>query len=75
MPLVINDRIDIALALGPDVGVHIGQADIPVATARALLGPGRMLGVSCKTPEQARAAVAAGADYLGVGAGEAQWVL
>ncbi|KAG1664830.1 hypothetical protein FOA52_007088 [Chlamydomonas sp. UWO 241] len=68
VPLIINDRVDIALACGPDVGVHIGQEDLPVAVARQLLGPGRILGVSTKTPEQAIAAVAGGADYLGCGA-------
>lgn len=121
MPLIINDRVDVALALGPDVGVHVGQvrlqrdghvgasgggrsavgmvhlgqvrgaalhprdaassprpllhhvlppqSDLPAAEARRLLGPGRILGVSCKNVEEARRAVADGADYLGCGAG------
>lgn len=68
VPLVINDRVDVALALGPDVGVHVGQSDIPAAVVRALLGPGRMLGVSVKTVEEAERAIRDGANYLGCGA-------
>ncbi|KAG2498573.1 hypothetical protein HYH03_003324 [Edaphochlamys debaryana] len=67
VPLIINDRVDVALAVGAE-GVHVGQGDLPAAVVRALIGPSRILGVSCKTPEEARAAVAAGADYLGSGA-------
>ncbi|GFR49145.1 hypothetical protein Agub_g11163, partial [Astrephomene gubernaculifera] len=67
VPLVINDRVDVALAVGAD-GVHVGQSDLPAAAVRALLGPGRILGVSVKTAQQAAAAAAAGADYLGAGA-------
>jgi thiamine-phosphate diphosphorylase len=50
-------------------GVHVGQGDISVAMARKLLGPNRILGVSCKTTAQAARAVADGADYIGAGAG------
>jgi thiamine-phosphate pyrophosphorylase len=64
--LIVNDRIDIALAIDAD-GVHIGQDDMPTPIARNLLGPERMLGVSAATREEAEAAQAAGADYLGVG--------
>lgn len=65
--LIINDRVDVALAVGAD-GVHVGQDDIPANAARALLGPHKILGVSVKTVEQAKQAAAAGADYLGAGA-------
>ena len=67
VPLVINDRVDVALASGA-AGVHLGQSDLPVAAARALMGPGRIVGASAKTVAQAIAAENAGADYLGVGA-------
>lgn len=66
IPLVINDRIDIAMACDAD-GVHLGQSDLPVALARALLGPEKIIGVSCKTPEQAEQAWKDGADYIGSG--------
>lgn len=65
---MINDRVDVAIAAGAD-GAHIGQEDLPAATARRLLGPGKILGVSCKTVQQARRAEAEGADYIGSGAG------
>jgi len=65
--LILNDRVDVALASGAD-GVHVGQDDLPAAAARALLGAGPLLGVSAATPEEAVAAERAGADYLGVGA-------
>ena len=65
---MINDRIDVAIACGAE-GAHIGQEDLPVAHARRLLGPGKILGVSCKTVEQAVRAEAEGADYIGSGAG------
>ncbi len=64
--LIVNDRVDVALAVGAD-GAHVGQQDLPAAMARRLLGPGRILGVSAATVQEAREAVAAGADYLGVG--------
>lgn len=66
VPLLINDRIDIALACDAD-GVHVGQSDMPVHVARSLLGPEKIIGVSCKTPEQAHQAWADGADYIGCG--------
>ncbi|XP_031126290.1 thiamine biosynthetic bifunctional enzyme TH1, chloroplastic [Ipomoea triloba] len=66
VPLLINDRIDVALASGAD-GVHVGQSDMPAHVARALLGPDKIIGVSCKTPEQAHRAWVEGADYIGCG--------
>jgi thiamine-phosphate pyrophosphorylase len=63
---IVNDRVDIALAAGAD-GAHVGQADLPAPEARALLR-GRLLGVSAHAVEEAAAAQAAGADYVGVGA-------
>ena len=65
--VLINDRVDVALAVDAD-GVHVGQDDIPATVARRLLGPGKILGVSVKTMEQALRAEADGADYLGAGA-------
>lgn len=64
---VINDNIDVALLSGAD-GVHVGQEDTACEKARAMLGPGRIIGVSAHNVEEARAAEAAGADYLGSGA-------
>src|SRR5690606_512207 len=58
--------LHIALAVGADGG-HVGADDLPVAAARAVLGPTAVLGATCRDPAGARAAVAAGADYLGVG--------
>ncbi|XP_020705036.1 probable thiamine biosynthetic bifunctional enzyme, chloroplastic [Dendrobium catenatum] len=66
VPLLINDRIDVALACDAD-GVHIGQSDMPAELARKILGPGKIIGVSCKTPAQAMKAWADGADYIGCG--------
>lgn len=66
VPLLINDRVDIALACDAD-GVHIGQSDMPARVARTLLGPDRIIGVTCKTPEQAEEAWIDGADYIGCG--------
>lgn len=63
---VVNDRTDIARLAGAD-GVHLGQTDLPVAAARAVLGPARWVGVSCATIEHARQAAADGADYCGLG--------
>jgi thiamine-phosphate pyrophosphorylase len=63
---IVNDRLDLALAAGAD-GVHIGQDDLPAEAARHLLGPGKILGVSTHSREQAEAALAAGADYIGFG--------
>ena len=67
IPLIIDDRVDICLAVDA-AGVHIGDDELPVAMTRQLIGPDKVLGVSTKTVETAVAAVAAGADYLGVGA-------
>lgn len=64
--LVVNDRVDVALAVGAD-GVHVGESDLPVAEARRILGPKAIIGASAATVESARAAEAEGADYLGVG--------
>lgn len=64
---IINDRADIALESGAD-GVHVGQEDLAAAQARQLLGPDKIVGVSAHNVEEALAAQAAGADYLGVGA-------
>ncbi len=63
---LVNDFVDIALLVDAD-GVHIGQEDLPVAAARSLLGADKIIGLSTHSPEQAEAAVAAGADYIGVG--------
>jgi thiamine-phosphate pyrophosphorylase len=63
----IDDRLDLALAAGAD-GVHLGQKDLPAAVAARLLPPGLILGVSVRTVAEARAALADGAAYLGVGA-------
>ena len=67
VPLVVNDRLDVALAAGAD-GVHLGPDDLPVAAARKLAPPGFLIGYSTDDPAEARHAAAAGADYLGVGA-------
>jgi thiamine-phosphate pyrophosphorylase len=64
---VVNDRVDIAQALDAD-GVHLGDDDLPVSVARDLLGDDALIGRSVSTVEDAEAAAAAGADYLGVGA-------
>jgi thiamine-phosphate pyrophosphorylase len=63
---LVNDRLDLALAAGAD-GVHLGQDDLPASAARAALGPGKILGVSIHSIEQAARAQADGADYLGIG--------
>ena len=67
IPLIVDDRIDIALAVDA-AGVHVGRSDIPVCEARRLLGSGKIVGATAKTVEQAKEAFAEGADYLGVGA-------
>ncbi|MEF8828355.1 MAG: thiamine phosphate synthase [Haloarcula sp.] len=64
---LVNDRVDLAQALDAD-GVHLGDDDLPVSVARALLGDDALVGRSVSTVEDAEAAEAAGADYLGVGA-------
>lgn len=66
VPLLVNDRVDIALACGA-AGVHLGQDDLAVPDARRMLGPGAVIGVSVNTPEEARRAAAEGADYVGAG--------
>jgi thiamine-phosphate pyrophosphorylase len=63
---LLNDRADLALAAAAD-GVHLGQEDLDLATARRILGPRKLIGLSTHSIEQARAAVLAGADYIGVG--------
>ncbi|HTG13014.1 MAG TPA: thiamine phosphate synthase, partial [Candidatus Eisenbacteria bacterium] len=63
---IVNDRADLALAAGAD-GLHVGQDDLPARRARQILPPGMILGVSTHDPEQARQAVADGADYVAVG--------
>ena len=65
--LIVNDRVDIALAVDAD-GVHLGQEDVPVADARRLLGDAALIGLSIAEPAQLLAPDAAAADYLGVGA-------
>jgi len=64
--LIINDRADIALAIDAD-GVHVGQEDLPLAAARKVLGPQKIVGVSTHDPAQAQAAERGGADYIGFG--------
>ena len=67
IPLIINDRIDIALAVNAD-GVHIGQSDLPAAIVRSIIGTDKILGVSASNMNEAIKAVNDGADYLGIGA-------
>jgi thiamine-phosphate pyrophosphorylase len=67
IPLIINDRIDIALAIDAD-GVHLGPEDLPVPIARKLLGDGKIIGSSAASMDEALLFQAQGADYLGVGA-------
>ncbi|KAI8144185.1 Hydroxyethylthiazole kinase family-domain-containing protein [Fennellomyces sp. T-0311] len=67
VPLIINDRLDVAQAIDAD-GVHIGQDDMPLIQARQLFGHNKIIGVSVNTIEEAEEAIRAGADYLGIGA-------
>lgn len=67
IPLIINDRLDIALATEAD-GLHLGQTDLPLLVARKILGAKKLIGVSVSTVREARRAEKQGADYLGVGA-------
>jgi len=67
VPLIINDRADVAVEIDA-AGAHLGLGDGDLCAARALLGPGKILGATARTVEQALAAQAAGADYLGCGA-------
>jgi len=63
---IVNDRVDIALAVEAD-GVHLGQQDFPIAKARQILGPSRLIGRSTTNPEEMNKALSEGADYIGVG--------
>ena len=67
VPLIIDDRLDVAMAVSAE-GVHLGQSDMPVSTARRIAGDSMIIGATTKTVEQALEAVKSGADYLGVGA-------
>ena len=67
IPLIINDRTDIALAVNA-AGVHIGQSDLPTAVVRRIIGDNMLLGVSVSSEKEAKYAMKDGADYLGVGA-------
>lgn len=67
VPLIINDNVELALAVGA-AGVHIGQQDMDIKDARRILGEDKIIGVSARTVDQALAAWRAGADYLGSGA-------
>jgi len=66
IPLIINDRVDIALACEAD-GVHLGQDDISLPYARDILGKNRVIGISVATPKEAEAAEKGGAEYVGAG--------
>lgn len=67
VPLIINDRVDVALAIDAD-GVHVGQSDMPCDITRKLIGENKILGVSAATIEEAKKAERDGADYIGTGA-------
>lgn len=67
VPLIINDRIDVAQAVGAD-GVHLGQSDMPIEMARAIVGHGTVIGISAECLEHAIDAEKAGADYIGASA-------
>ena len=67
VPLIIDDRLDVALACNAE-GVHLGQSDMPISTARKILGESFIIGATTKTDEQALEAYQQGADYCGVGA-------
>lgn len=67
VPLLIDDRVDVALAVGAE-GVHLGAADLPVSVARRLMGPDKIVGATAKTVPWAQEVYEQGADYLGVGA-------
>ena len=67
VPFVINDNVEIAVRADAD-GVHVGQSDMEAGNVRQILGPGKIIGVSCHSVEEALKAQACGADYLGVGA-------
>ena len=65
VPLIINDRLDVALAVAAD-GIHLGQSDMPLETARKIAGPSMLIGISAESVRDALEAEAGGADYLGV---------
>lgn len=67
VPLIINDRVDVALAIDAD-GVHVGQSDMPCEVTRKLVGPDKIVGVSAATIDEAKKAEKDGADYIGTGA-------
>ncbi|MFE8700217.1 thiamine phosphate synthase [Cytobacillus sp. FJAT-54145] len=67
IPLIINDRVDIALAIEAD-GIHVGQSDLPAKVVKSMIPDGMILGVSARTIEEATRAKMAGAHYIGVGA-------
>ncbi|MDO5810524.1 MAG: thiamine phosphate synthase [Methanobrevibacter sp.] len=67
VPLIINDRVDVALAIDAD-GVHVGQSDMPCDVTRKLVGDDKIVGVSAATIEEAQKAERDGADYIGTGA-------
>ena len=67
IPLIIDDRVDVALAVDAE-GVHVGASDMPVVTARKLMGKDKIVGATAKTVPWAKEAYEQGADYLGVGA-------
>ncbi len=67
VPLIIDDRVDVMLAVDAE-GVHVGAEDMPLSMARKIIGKDKILGATTKTVPAAKAAVSAGADYLGVGA-------
>jgi thiamine-phosphate pyrophosphorylase len=67
VPLIINDRVDVALAIDAD-GVHVGQSDMPCDVTRRLIGEDKIVGVSAATIEEAKKAEMDGADYIGTGA-------
>ena len=66
VPFIVNDRAHVAQIVDAD-GLHVGEDDLPAAEARRLLGAGKIIGVSTHSPEQAQAAIEAGASYIGVG--------
>ena len=67
VPLIINDRVDVALAIDAE-GVHVGQSDMPCDVTRKLVGPHKIVGVSAATIDEAKKAEKDGADYIGTGA-------
>lgn len=65
VPLIINDRVDVALAVDAD-GVHLGQSDMPVALAKRLLSPNKIIGLTVESPDQLQQAQSLDVDYLGI---------